>query len=95
VNPTDAIPDLTLTDIEQGRIFQRRGKDADIVVTGTYTGASGPVEARVVADGSDVPVVPWTVVDGSPEKGFLPASYARFPREDGTGCRSAAASPRG
>jgi hypothetical protein len=80
VNPTDAIPDLTLTDIEQGRIFQRRGKDADIVVTGTYTGASGPVEARVVADGSDVPVVPWTVVDGSPEKGLFTGIIRQVPQ---------------
>lgn len=77
---TDEIPGLTLTDIEPGRIFQRQGKGADIVVTGTYTGVPGPVEARVVADESDAVAVPWTVVDGSPENGLFTGLLHQVPQ---------------
>lgn len=80
VHPTDALPELTLADIEEGRIFQRQGKGADIVVTGTYTGVSGPVEARVVAAGTDAAVVPWTVVDGSPENGLFTGILHHVPQ---------------
>jgi hypothetical protein len=76
----DELPGLTLTDIEPDRIFQRQGKGADIVVTGTYTGVSGPVEARVVADGSDAVAVPWTVVDGSPENGLFTGILRQVPQ---------------
>ena len=74
------LPELTLTDIEQGRIFQRQGQDADIVVTGTYTGMQGPVEARVVDAGTDAVVVPWTVVDGSPENGLYTGILRQVPQ---------------
>jgi hypothetical protein len=80
VPSTDEIPDLTLTDIGPDRIFQRQGKSADIVVTGTYTGVSGPVEARVVTDGSDAVAVPWTVVDGSPENGLFTGILHQVPQ---------------
>lgn len=89
-HPTHALPEpslpeltppvLTLTDIEQGRIFQRQGKDADIVVTGTYTGQPGPVEARVVDAGTEAGVVPWTVVDGSPENGLYTGILRQVPQ---------------
>lgn len=80
LHPTDALPEMTLIDIESGRIFQRQGKVADIVVTGTYTGVSGPVEARVVAAGSNSVVVPWTVVDGSPENGLFTGILQNVPQ---------------
>jgi hypothetical protein len=76
----DIQPDLSLTDIEAGRIFQRRGNDADIVVTGTYTGVMGPVEARVVAADTNAAVVPWTVVDGSPENGLYTGILRHVPQ---------------
>jgi hypothetical protein len=79
-HPTDALPELTLSDIQEGRIFQRRGRDADIVVTGTYTGVSGPVEARVVEAGTGAVVLPWTVVDGSPENGLFAGILAHVPQ---------------
>jgi len=89
-HPTHALPELslpeltlselTLTDIEQGRIFQRQGKDADIVVTGTYTGLPGAVEARVVDAGTEAGVVPWTVVDGSPENGLYTGILRQVPQ---------------
>ncbi len=80
VHPTDALPELSLADIEAGRIFQRQGKAADIVVTGTYTGMPGTVEARVVAAGTDAVVVPWTVVDGSPENGLYTGILRHIPQ---------------
>jgi hypothetical protein len=80
MHPTDIQPDLNLADIEAGRIFQRRGKDADIVVSGTYTGVTGPVEARVVAADSGAVVVPWTVVDGSPENGLYTGILRQVPQ---------------
>ena len=80
MHPTDVQPELSLADIEAGRIFQRQGKDADIVVTGTYTGVSGPVEARVVNSGTDAVVVPWTVVDGSPENGLYTGILRHVPQ---------------
>ena len=79
-HPTEEMPDLALTDIEAGRIFQRRGKEADIVVSGTYAGVTGPVQARVVDAGSDRVVVPWTVVDGSPENGLFTGILHQVPQ---------------
>jgi len=80
VHPTDALPELSLADIEEGRIFQRQGKAADVVVTGTYTGVPGTVEARVVDAGTDAVVVPWTVVDGSPENGLYTGILHHIPQ---------------
>lgn len=80
LQPAAESPDLTLADIQPGRIFQRQGKGADIVVTGTYTGISGPVEARVVISGSNAPAVPWTVVDGSPENGLFTGILRQVPQ---------------
>jgi len=80
LHPTDELPQLTLTDIRKGRIFQRRGSDADIVVTGTYTGVSGPVEARVVSADDDAAMMPWTVVDSSPENGLFTGILRHVPQ---------------
>ena len=80
VHPTDALPELSLADIEEGRIFQRQGKDADIVVSGTYIGVPETVEARVVDAGTDAVVVPWTVVDGSPENGLFTGILRHIPQ---------------
>ena len=80
VHPTDDLPELTLTDIQEGRIFQRQGTDADIVVSGTYTGVSGPVEARVVSADSRAVMMPWTVVDSSPENGLFTGILHHVPQ---------------
>jgi hypothetical protein len=50
------------------------------VVTGTYTGVTGPVEARVVAADTNAAVVPWTVVDGSPENGLYTGILRHVPQ---------------
>ena len=58
---------IAVTDYEEGRIFQRRGTSGDIVVSGTYTGLTVAVEARVVRDGTSEEVVPWAVIDACPK----------------------------
>ena len=62
---------LAVTDFEEGRIFQRRGQCADIVVSGIYTGLPHAIEARVVTDGTFEEIVPWTVIDDSPHNGIF------------------------
>lgn len=80
VHPTDALPEISLTDLAEGRIFQRQGKNADIAVTGTYSGVTGPVEARVISADSGTVVVPWTVVDDSPENGLFTGILHHVPQ---------------
>lgn len=70
-HPTQTLPALSLTDIPTGRIFQRLGQSADIVVSGTYSGVSGPVEARVVLDDDGSVRMPWTMVDDAPQNGVF------------------------
>lgn len=79
-HPTDTLPEITLTDIAEGRIFQRQGNSADIAVTGTYSGATGPVEARVISANDGSVLVPWTVVDDSPENGLFTGILHHVPQ---------------
>ncbi|WP_394700267.1 sialate O-acetylesterase [uncultured Desulfosarcina sp.] len=79
-HPTDALPEISLTDITEGRIFQRQGKSADIAVTGTYSGVTGPVEARVISADDGAVMVPWTVVDDSPENGLFTGILHHVPQ---------------
>jgi hypothetical protein len=78
--PKPGPPVLGLTDIDPNRIFQRRGNAADIVVSGTYAGGAGPVEARVVRADNQTVVVPWTVVDPSPANGLYTGILPRVPQ---------------
>lgn len=61
---------IAVTDFEDGRIFQRNGRSADIVVSGIYTGKPGGIEARVLRDRTYDEVVTWTVIDASPRNGI-------------------------
>lgn len=71
---------IAVTDYEDGRIFQRRGDSADIVVSGTYTGMPVAVEARVVRYGTSEEVVPWSVVDECPKNGIFLGKLAGVPQ---------------
>lgn len=79
-HPTDELPEISLTDIAEGRIFQRQGNSADIAVTGTYSGVTGPVEARVISGDEGAVMVPWTVVDDSPENGLFTGILRHVPQ---------------
>jgi len=67
---------IKINDFEEGRIFQRTGRSADIVVSGSYSGKPRAIEARVVMAETFEEVVPWTVIDSSPQNeifaGVLP-----------------------
>lgn len=62
---------LALNDFADGRIFQRQGRQADIIVSGVYTGTISGIEARVVRHGHDDAVVPWTLIDDAPGSGIF------------------------
>ncbi|BBO87697.1 sialate O-acetylesterase [Desulfosarcina ovata] len=79
-HPTQTMPELALTDIEEGCIFQRKHNAASIVVSGSYTGIKGPVEARVLAADDESVRVPWTVVDDAPQNGVFTGILAHVPQ---------------
>ena len=77
---TISAPAITLSDVANGRIFQRKNRRAQIVVSGTYTRQIEAIEARVVKDGSAEEVVPWTVIDSSPRNGIFVGALPDVPQ---------------
>ncbi|MGD9081235.1 MAG: sialate O-acetylesterase, partial [Desulfobacterales bacterium] len=71
---------INLNDFASGRIFQRKHRRADIVVSGTYTEQIEAIEARVVKDGSLEEIVPWTVIDASPRNGIFVGALKNVPQ---------------
>lgn len=71
VQTAKASPTITLNDFADGRIFQRQNRQADIVVSGEFTGTISGIEARVVRYGRVDAVVPWTVIDDAPGGGIF------------------------
>jgi hypothetical protein len=69
-----------LNDFANGRIFQRKHRIADIVVSGTYTQQMDAIEARVLKDGTVEAVVPWTVIDASPRNGIFVGTLTDVPQ---------------
>ncbi len=73
-------PAIRLTDFADGRIFQRQGNSADIVISGTYQGQMSAIEARVVRSDSLAEVVPWTVIDPLPQNGIFVGQLTEVPQ---------------
>ncbi|MGD2185330.1 MAG: sialate O-acetylesterase [Desulfobacterales bacterium] len=73
-------PAINLSDFVNGRIFQRKSRSANIVVSGTYTQQVDAIEARVVRDGTFETVVPWTIIDASPRNGIFVGALADVPQ---------------
>ena len=71
VRATGEIATLALNDFADGRIFQRQGRQADIIVSGVYAGTISGIEARVIRHGHDDAVVPWTLIDDAPGSGIF------------------------
>ena len=71
---------ITVTDYEDGRIFQRRGKSRNIVVSGAYTGRPVAIEARAVRHGASEEIVPWSVVDACPKNGIFLGKLGGVPQ---------------
>ena len=78
--PASISPFLAVTDFENGRIFQRKGQSADIVVSGTYRGQMEAIEARVVSSNTIEEIVPWTVIDSAPRNGIFVGKLADVPQ---------------
>jgi hypothetical protein len=73
-------PFLSVTDFEDGRIFQRKGQSADIVVSGIYRGQMEAIETRVVRNNTIEEIVPWTVIDSAPRNGIFVGKLADVPQ---------------
>ena len=71
---------VDVTDFENGRIFQRKGRSADIVVSGTYAGKPQAIEARVVKANTLEEIVNWTVIDASPQNGIFVGTLGDVPQ---------------
>ncbi|MGD8942548.1 MAG: sialate O-acetylesterase [Desulfobacterales bacterium] len=78
--PLSTLASITLTDYADGRIFQRRGNSADIVISGTYSGSPHAIEARVVRSDTQVQIVPWTVIDPLPANGIFVGRLDKVPQ---------------
>ena len=78
--PVSNIPLITLTDFEDGRIFQRNGQSAKIVVSGTYKGQMEAIEARVVRSNTVEEILAWTVIDAGPRNGIFVGELADVPQ---------------
>jgi hypothetical protein len=70
---------ITLNEFENGRIFQRQDNQADIIVSGVYTGAVAGIEARVIGHDSREEVVPWTIIDEDPHNGIFLGALSGVP----------------
>jgi len=60
---------VTLTDLTNGRIYQRSGTSLSIPISGTYTGSPTTIEARIVTAGTSTEIVTWTEIDATPAGG--------------------------
>jgi hypothetical protein len=78
--PTSKSPSIMVNDFAEGRIFQRHGQKADIIVSGTYTGQMEAIEARVVESSILEERTPWTVIDSSPQNGIFVGVLADIPQ---------------
>ncbi len=75
-----ASPAIALNEFAQGRIFQRQGRAADIIVSGSYRGDFAAIEARVIHCEQGLEAVPWTVVDADPRNGIYLGVLPRVPQ---------------
>jgi hypothetical protein len=78
--PPPTLPEITLTDFADGRIFQRQRNSADIVVSGTYNGSLQAIEARVVQSDTQAQIIPWRVIDPAPANGIFVGRLTKVPQ---------------
>ena len=78
--PISSMPSISLTDIEEGRIFQRSGQSAEIVVSGTYSGQVEAIEARIVRSNTLEEILTWTVIDDAPRNGIFVGELEDVPQ---------------
>ncbi|MFQ5509345.1 MAG: sialate O-acetylesterase [Leptospirillia bacterium] len=78
---------ITVTDFEDGRVFQRTSPStttSDITISGTYTGPTAPtaIQARVVESGTSTPIsgFDWTTIDSAPASGLYSGTLSGVPQ---------------
>ena len=77
---TEISPSVRLNDFAEGRIFQRHGNSADIVISGTYTGPVDAIEARIVGSETHAQIVSWAIIDPAPANGIFVGRLADIPQ---------------
>lgn len=65
---------VTLTDVEQQKVFQRVGTSAQVPVTGTCSGNPSIIQARAISIDTGLPVTSWTNVATNPVGGTFSGS---------------------
>jgi hypothetical protein len=78
--PISKTSSIALADFEDGRIFQRKGQSAEIVVSGTYRGHVEAIEARIVRSNTSEEILAWTVIDDAPRNGIFVGELADVPQ---------------
>ena len=75
--PTPA-SSITVTDLDNLRVFQRVGSSRDITVAGTYGGSPSGIQARAVPDGTSLSSTgyAWTTIDAAPSGGTFSAALS-------------------
>ncbi len=73
-------PAIRVNPFQQRQVFQRRGLAGDISVSGTYRNSTGAIEARVTAFDREAVVMPWTVIDPSPDNGVFLGTLKGVPQ---------------
>lgn len=73
---------ITLNDIDDGTIIQRNvlSRDGSITISGTYSGFPTHIQARVVKDGKDIEVKPWTNIVTFPLLGKFTGTLLGVPQ---------------
>lgn len=74
---SNAAGTITLTDLTDLRVYQRIGTTATITLAGSYTGTPQTLQARLVFDGTSVPVAgcDWQTAVASPSAGTFSAAF--------------------
>lgn len=67
---------VNLNQLQDRRVYQRSGTSVSLPLSGTYTGASAAIQARVITDPGSTEVVAWTTVAASPTGGTWSGSLS-------------------
>ena len=67
---------VNLNQLQDFRVYQRSGTSFSVPLSGTYTGGSAAIQARVITDLGSTEVVAWTTVSASPTGGTWSGSIS-------------------
>ncbi len=77
----DPVAPFILTEITDGRIFQRdENNQYDMTVNGTYSGSPSAIQARVINNSDSSEEIIWTTIDDSPGGGTFSGILDNVPQ---------------